>query len=90
LIAIKNSSEKINPKGEVIESYLAENSMTVDFTVASRGRFCLRAIFDSNQNGMFDTGDYLNKIQPERVSYASEPIEVRAGWDTIEEFVLTD
>jgi hypothetical protein len=39
---------------------------------------------------MFDTGDYLNKIQPERVSYASEPIEVRAGWDTIEEFVLTD
>ena len=80
----------INPKGEVIESYLAENSMTVDFKDVSPGIYFLRAIFDSNQNGMFDTGDYLNKIQPERVSYASEPIEVRAGWDTIEEFVLTD
>mgnify|MGYP000020445339 FL=1 len=80
----------INLKGEVIESYLAENSMTVDFKDVSPGIYFLRAIFDSNQNGMFDTGDYLNKIQPERVSYASEPIEVRAGWDTIEEFVLTD
>jgi hypothetical protein len=24
------------------------------------------------------------------VSYASEPVEVRAGWDTIEEFILED
>jgi hypothetical protein len=80
----------INTKGEVVESHLAEDSMAVDFNDVSPGVYFLRAIFDNNQNGMYDTGDYLKKIQPERVSYASEPIEVRAGWDTIEEFVLTD
>ena len=80
----------INSKGEVVESYLAENSMTVDFNDVSPGVYFLRAIFDNNQNGIYDTGHYLKKNQPERVSYASEPIEVRAGWDTIEEFVLTD
>jgi hypothetical protein len=80
----------VNTKGEVVESLLAEDSLTVDFNDVSPGVYFLRAIFDSNQNGMYDTGDYLKKIQPERVSYASEPIEVRAGWDTIEEFVLTD
>ena len=80
----------INSKGEVVESYLAENSMTVDFNDVSPGVYFLRAIFDNNQNGIYDTGDYLKKNQPERVSYASETIEVPAGWDTIEEFVLTD
>lgn len=80
----------VNTKGEVVESLLAEDSLAVDFNDVSPGVYFLRAIFDSNQNGMYDTGDYLKKIQPERVSYASEPIEVRAGWDTIEEFVLTD
>ena len=64
--------------------------MTVDFNDVSPGVYFLRAIFDNNQNGIYDTGDYLKKIQPERVSYASETIEVPAGWDTIEEFVLTD
>jgi len=39
---------------------------------------------------VYDSGDYLNKVQPERVSYAQEPVEVRAGWDTIEEFILED
>ena len=35
-------------------------------------------------------GNFLLKIQPERVSYAKEVLEVRAGWDAIEEFVLED
>jgi len=30
-------------------------------------------IYDSNDNGKWDTGDYLKKIQPEKVEYFSEP-----------------
>ena len=77
-----------NAKGVVVESFFAKDSSPVDFKDVSPGIYFLRAIFDSDKNGLYNTGDYLSKVQPERVSYALEPIEVRAGWDTIEEFVL--
>jgi hypothetical protein len=77
-------------KGVVIESYYAQDASPIDFKDVNPGTYLLRAIFDLNQNGLYDTGRYLSKTQPERVSYASEPIEVRAGWDTIEEFILDD
>lgn len=34
--------------------------------------------------------NFLKKRQPERVSYGKEMLEVRAGWDNIEVFVLED
>ena len=80
----------INDKGLVIESAVALNASAVDFQSVTPGVYFLRAVFDTNKNGSYDSGSYLSKIQPERVSYASTPIEVRAGWDTIEEFVLAD
>ena len=80
----------INDKGLVIESAVALNASPVDFQSVTPGVYFLRAVFDTNKNGSYDSGSYLSKIQPERVSYASTPIEVRAGWDTIEEFVLAD
>ena len=80
----------IDNKGEVVESQMVSDATPVDFKDVKPGVYFLRAIFDTNQNGGYDTGNYLSKIQPERISYASEPIEVRSGWDTIEEFVLAD
>ena len=80
----------VDSKGEVIETSLTREVSPVDFNEVIPGLYFLRVIFDTNQNGVYDPGDYLKKLQPERVSYALEPVEVRAGWDTIEEFVLTD
>ena len=77
-------------KGMVVETSLVQEAFPVDFNEVTPGIYFLRVIFDTNQNGVYDSGDYLKKTQPERVSYASEPVEVRAGWDTIEEFILED
>jgi uncharacterized protein (DUF2141 family) len=77
-------------KGEVVESYVSQDVSPVDFNQVNPGIYFLRVIFDTNQNGVYDSGGYLKKIQPERVSYALESVEVRAGWDTIEEFILED
>ena len=80
----------IDSKGVVIETSLANEVSPVDFNEVDPGIYFLRVIFDTNQNGIYDSGNYLKKIQPERVSYALDPVEVRAGWDTIEEFILED
>ena len=43
--------------------------------------YTLRVILDENKNGTWDTGDYLNAIQPEKVLYYPEIIELRANWE---------
>lgn len=45
------------------------------------GKYRIRMIYDANNNGRWDTGAYLQKIQPEKVSYFPQVIEVRKGFD---------
>ena len=45
-------------------------------------------VYDTNGNQKWDTGNYLKKIQPERISYYDRLIEASANWDLIEEFIL--
>lgn len=45
------------------------------------GEYSLRILWDENKNGVWDTGNFAEKIQPERVSKISRKINVRANWD---------
>lgn len=69
------------------EQYATE-AMPIDFKNLNSGNYLLRVIFDSNKNAKFDTGSYLLKRQPERISYYPKIIEVRAGWDEEVTFIL--
>ena len=51
-------------------------------------KYYIRIIYDSNQNGQYDSGSFLERRMPERVSYFPEELDVRAGWDLIQEFIL--
>ncbi|NNC50817.1 MAG: Ig-like domain-containing protein [Flaviramulus sp.] len=65
--------------GEVkAEQYVTEQK-SIDFLNLSAGMFYIRVIHDTNGNAKYDTGNYLKKIQPERVSHFKE-IEIRADW----------
>ncbi len=69
------------------ERYVEEPGL-IDFQNLQPGSYYLRAIFDTNGNKKWDTGSYLNNTQPERISYRPDPIDARAGWDRVEEFIL--
>ncbi|WP_010182021.1 Ig-like domain-containing protein [Aquimarina agarilytica] len=45
------------------------------------GEYSVKVIFDTNKNQQWDTGNYLKKLQPEKVIFHPEPINVRANWD---------
>ncbi|WP_242133759.1 Ig-like domain-containing protein [Aestuariivivens marinum] len=67
------------------EKYTIRNE-ALDFLNIDSGKYYLRAIFDVNKNGKYDTGSYLKKIQPERVSLfipEESDGDIRAGWDEI-------
>ena len=66
---------------KVIRQQLSNQDGTVEFPFLEPGKYKLKVIFDRNLNGRWDTGRYLDKIQPEKVLYYSGDIEVRANWD---------
>ncbi len=75
-------------KGNVKYEQYAEEPRLFDFRHINPANYFLRVVYDANGNRKWDTGSYLKKIQPERVSYYSEPVEARTGWDTVYTFTL--
>lgn len=45
------------------------------------GTYYARVVFDSNGNGVYDTGNFQQKRQPEKVHYYWNPFELKANWD---------
>ena len=59
-----------------------------EFSNIEPAKYFLRIIFDANGNRKWDTGNYLKTIQPERVVYYPDTLEVRANWELEETFIL--
>ena len=75
--------------GKVVLTEYVETAAPIDLRYVSPGKYALRVIFDDNKNQKFDTGNYLEKRYPERISFYPKPLEIRAGWDEIIEFRIT-
>ncbi len=71
----------------VAETYRTENK-TVIFDELSPDKYFLRIIYDDNQNGRWDTGSFLNRMDAEKIIYYPKQIEVRANWSLNETFTL--
>ncbi len=73
-----------NEKGEVkYEQYTTKPEM-LDFYNLNSGKYFIRVIYDANKNGKYDTGNYLKRIQPERVIHFTMEEEIRPDWGLIQ------
>lgn len=79
-----------NEKGEVKREIKAGESQIFAFVNLDPGKYIVRVILDENGNGKWDTGSYLEKRQPEKISYLPTTIEIRPNWDQEETFILTN
>ncbi|WP_417443510.1 Ig-like domain-containing protein [Joostella sp.] len=70
------------------EMYIEEKKYAYEFRNIDPGTYLIRVIHDDNANGKWDTGNYLKKIQPERISYYPDPVELRANWEIEQTFIL--
>jgi uncharacterized protein (DUF2141 family) len=77
-------------KGDVKAEQYASEAKPLDFEYLDSKTYYLRVIFDTNKNGVYDTGNYLKQQQPERISYSEKAIEARSGWDEVIDFTLSD
>jgi len=78
-----------NEKGDVKYEQFADEPTVFDFRTIDPVNYYLRVIFDTNGNQKWDSGNYLEQLQPERISYYPKLIEeTRANWDPVIEFIL--
>jgi hypothetical protein len=62
------------------EKFLDENG-TVTFDYLAPRKYRLKAIADGNKNKKWDSGNYLGRVQPEKVYYYPGTLDVRSNWD---------
>jgi hypothetical protein len=79
-----------NEKGLVQREIYASGPRAFEFSTVPPAKYLVRIIYDTNGNGKWDTGNYLDKLQPERVVYYPQTIEVRANWELEQTFTLPD
>ncbi|SNR13925.1 Ig-like domain-containing protein [Tenacibaculum jejuense] len=66
---------------EVYKKQILKTSGKVEFNSLIPESYSIRAIIDKNNNGIWDTGNYLEKKLPERILYYPDELpELRANW----------
>lgn len=93
IINVKGKNDKssyvlqlLSARGSVLQEKRHARSGTYEFNYIDPGEVKFRIIEDSNDNGIWDSGDLVNRIQPERVELylpesGNELIAIKANWE---------
>ena len=60
-----------------------------DFHFLSPGKYSARLINDTNGNGIWDTGNYEERLQPEMVYYYPQIVDLKALWQLEQDWNVT-
>lgn len=74
--------------GEVKYEKYSTKPEPLDFLSLDSGLYYIRVIFDTNGNGKYDSGNFLKRIQPERVSHFELDDEVRPDWGLVQTLIF--
>jgi len=78
----------MDEKEFILQQKTMTSSGKLRFEYLKPGNYKVKAIFDANSNGKWDTGDYRKNKLPEVVEYYTLPLSIRANWDLQEEWKL--
>lgn len=65
----------------IAQEFIFKNDTSFTLADLSPGTYKLRVVSDRNGNGRYDTGKYVESLQPEPVFYYTESVLVRSNWD---------
>lgn len=71
--------ELLDPQDKVLRTVPVIDGKA-DFLYLNPGKYCARLIDDTNDNGVWDTGNYEQGLQPERVYYYPQILELKSLW----------
>ncbi len=77
-------------QGSLRQEIYAVKPKVFEFNNIEPSEYFLRVIFDENGNKSWDSGNFLKNIQPEKVSYYPDTLEIRANWEVEETFIIAN
>jgi len=78
----------LNSSGNFVKEVMMKAGKA-HFDYVIPGKYYVSAFIDSNNNGIWDTGDYDQNLQAERVYYYPREIECKEKWDVTQSWNLT-
>lgn len=80
--------ELTNEKGDKVEyqKYIENQQPQYTFDFVKAGKYFVRIIEDRNRNKKWDTGNYLQRLQPEKVYHLPKEIDLRPNWEVSETY----
>lgn len=76
----------IDPNGKIVAEEV--NKAIFKFLHVKPNTYSLRVLVDENKDGYFEKGSFLDKVQPEKIYFYSEPILLKANWE-VNDILLT-
>ena len=87
---VQHIVQLVTEKGDVKREIIGEPGKTLfQFNRIEPGKYYARVIVDLNENGKYDTGNFLEQKQPEEVLYYPDLLDLRSGWYPKHTFILT-
>jgi hypothetical protein len=81
----------LDEKDQVLREYFTARDADIDIDfLPPQQNFRFKVIFDDNNNGKWDTGNYLQGIQPERVMIYEDFVPTRSNWEINAEWNLKE
>jgi len=80
--------EIVNEAKKAVNNLVISRDTTVTFSKYLAGKYFLRIIYDTNKNGIWDTGNVKLGLQPEKVWNEPKELSIRANWDRTETVTL--
>ncbi|MFT3702966.1 MAG: Ig-like domain-containing domain [Agriterribacter sp.] len=68
-------------KADKVELAQPATGKQIDFKLFQTGDYEIRILYDANKNNKWDPGNYIRKIQPEKVVVDGKKYNIRANWD---------
>lgn len=73
-------------KGILQTEKYSTGGTSISFSNVKPGKYFLRLVYDTNENRIWDSGNFLQRRQAEKVVYFPDVLDVRANWDVTQAF----
>ena len=77
-------------KEALLKEFYFKNDTSFSIEYLDPGKYLIKLIYDDNGNRKWDTGNYNEKRQPERVFYYQKELTIRGNWEIEEEWVIPE
>lgn len=90
VVQLLNNAKNMVKEDHVAFSLSASNTATIAFKDVAEGTYYVRIIYDINEDRVWNTGNYLKRVYPEKTYIFEKSIKILPDWEVEEEFLLKE